>query len=311
MPFCPITLTPVPEGTTYSLAGLRMLNPKLTKLEPIDLTYEEQIRQARLRADKMSVQGVQPKLSALLKVTAGCFEVVDRGGKFLLKPNPISFSEVPANESVTMSMAAAAGIDVPVHGLVPAIDDSWVYFIRRFDRTGHSKKLHVEDFSQLSGASRESKYESSLEKVAKLVEEHCTFPALEKPKLAKRLLFCFLTGNEDMHLKNFSLLVANGTVSLSPAYDLLNTTLVLDNAIEESALPLKGKQQELTRNDWLKYFCKECLALSNTITEKLLADLQGAIPEWQRLLSHCHLSETRKLAYLELLNERAGRIGLK
>jgi serine/threonine-protein kinase HipA len=130
----------------------------------------------------------------------------------------------------------------PPHGLLSTLDKGWVYFVKRFDREGRSDRVAVEDFAQLSGASRETKYESSLESVVQIVDKFCTFPALEKPKLVKRLLFCFLTGNEDMHLKNFSLWSRRGVISLSPAYDLLNTTLVLEQVVEESALPLAGKK---------------------------------------------------------------------
>lgn len=309
MRHCPITLIPVPEGVTYSQEGLRLLHPKLEELKPLDLSHEEQLRQARLRADKMSVQGVQPKLSAVLKVGDGRFEIVDRGGKFLLKPNPPPFDEVPANEAVTMTMAATAGIEVPDHGLVSAVDGSWVYFVRRFDRVGRSAKVHVEDFAQLTAATRETKYESSLERVAALVEKHCTFPAIEKPKLALRLLFCFLTGNEDMHLKNFSLQVAGGTVSLSPAYDLLNTTLVLEDAVEESALSLKGKKKKLTRELWIDYLCRERLGIPDPIIADLLGELAGAVPRWQELLAASCLSDEKSAAYASLLEERLERLG--
>jgi serine/threonine-protein kinase HipA len=90
------------------------------------MTGEEQIREARLRADKMSVQGVQPKLSAVLKPKEGRFEIVDQGGRFILKPNPPPFEEVPANEAFTMTLARSSGIEVPVFGLLPAADGSWV-----------------------------------------------------------------------------------------------------------------------------------------------------------------------------------------
>jgi serine/threonine-protein kinase HipA len=280
-------------------------------LAPLDLSHEEQLRQARLRADKMSVQGVQPKLSAVLRIKEGRFEIVDRGGRWLLKPNPLPYEEVPANEAVTMSMAAAAGIEVPTHGLVPATDQSWVYFVRRFDRVGRTQKQHLEDFAQLSGATRDTKYESSLERVAALIETHCTFPALEKPKLAKRLLFCFLTGNEDMHLKNFSLQVAEGTISLSPAYDLLNTTLVLEDAMEESALPLMGKKKNLTRKLWVDYFCRERLGLSDPLISKLLSELAAAIPEWTRMLDSCFLSKARQENYRTLLEQRLVILGIQ
>jgi len=311
VPHCPISLEPIAEGARFSDEGLRALHPRLGDLAPLDLSHEEQLRQARLRADKMSVQGVQPKLSAVLRIGGETLEVVDRDGRFLLKPNPLPYEEVPANEAVTMRMAAAAGIDVPFHGLVPAIDGSWVYLIRRFDRTGRKGKLHVEDFAQLLGETRDTKYDSSLEKVASVLDEHCSFPALEKPKLARRLLFCFLTGNEDMHLKNFSLQVSGGKVTLSPAYDLLNTTLVLEEAVEESALPLAGKKRKLTRELWIDYYCRERLRLPEPILEEILAELAAVLPRWEDLLERCFLSEPRRTAYRELVHERAERLGLE
>jgi serine/threonine-protein kinase HipA len=259
----------------------------------------------------MSVQGVQPKLSAVLKINEGRFEVVDRGGRYLLKPNPPPFEEVPANEAVTMSMAAAVGIEVPVQGLLPAVDDSWVYFVQRFDRAGRSGKRHVEDFAQLTGATRETKYDSSLEQVAAVVERHCSFPALEKPKLARRLLFCFLTGNEDMHLKNFSLMKAAGTVRLAPAYDLLNTTLVLEDALEETALPLDGKKKKLTRSLWLEYFCRDRLKLPEAIVAGLLKEMSAAVPRWKELLACSQLSDARRASYLNLLEERLERMKMQ
>lgn len=304
MPSCPITLDSIPADERFSVAGLRMLHPRLTDLAPLNLSLEDQLKEARLRADKMSIQGVQPKLSAILKIKGGRFEIVDRGGRWILKPNPSPYQEVPANEALTMSMAAAAGIEVPDHGLLPAIDGNPVYFIRRVDRIGRSEKIHVEDFAQLSGATRDTKYDGSLEQVANIIKLHCTFPAIEKAKLAKRLLFCFLTGNEDMHLKNFSLQSINHTVSLTPAYDLLNTTLVLENAIEESALHLKGKKNNLTRKLWIDYFCRERLSLPDSIIKKILTDFATATPTWHRQLKASFLSPARQQAYRHLLTHR-------
>jgi serine/threonine-protein kinase HipA len=308
MKICPIRLEPVEDLGLYSRAGLRTLHPRLLDLEPLPFTRDEQLREARLRADKMSIQGVQPKLSAILKPKEGRFVVVDRGGQFILKPNPPLFEEVPANEALTMGMAAAVGIEVPPHGLVRATDGSWVYFIRRFDRTGKDGRRHQEDFAQLTGSARETKYESSLEQVAKVVETHCTFPAIEKAKLARRILFCFLTGNEDMHLKNFSLLVKNGIIALSPAYDLLNTTLLLGNASEESALPLRGKKRKLTRHDWIDYFCQERLGLAPAVTSAILRDFAAAGDAWQRKIRHSFLSQSAQAGYRDILAMRGSRL---
>jgi serine/threonine-protein kinase HipA len=233
---------------------------------------------------------------------------VDRGGKFILKPNPQPFEEVPANEALTMTLAGTVGIEVPCHGLLPAADGSWVYFIRRFDRVGRGGRLHQEDFAQLTGAGRETKYRSSLEQVVKVIETHCTFPAIEKAKLARLLLFCYLTGNEDMHLKNFSLVVREGVVGLSPAYDLLNTTLVLENASEESALPLRGKKRKLTRNDWVDYLCRDHLKLPGAILDRLLSNLNDGLGEWTELIRRSYLSPRRQESYLEILKSRHERL---
>ena len=310
MAYCPINLEPLPTGRSYSEPGLKSIHSKLKHLERLEYSYAAQLKEVRRRSDKMSIQGVQPKLSAVLKLKDSCFALVDRGGRFILKPNPLAYEEVPANEALTMRMAAEAGIEVPAHGLLRAKDASWVYFVKRYDRVGRTGKVHVEDFAQLSGATRETKYDSSLEQVVRLLEQFCTFPAIEKPKLAKRLLFCFLTGNEDMHLKNFSVWMQDGVVSLTPAYDLLNSTLVLENAKEESALPLRGKKRKLNKELWLNYFCKERLQLTEGQIDSVVKDLKEALPVWDRLIGQSFLSEERQLGYRTILYERANRLGI-
>ena len=307
---CAINLEPLPAGRSYSETGLRSIHSKLKHLEPLEYSYAAQLAEVRQRSDKMSIQGVQPKLSAVLKLKDSSFALVDRGGRFILKPNPLAYEEVPANEALTMRMAAEVGIEVPMHGLLRAEDDSWVYCVKRYDRVGRTGKVHVEDFAQLSGANRETKYDSSLERVVQLVEQFCTFPAIEKPKLAKRLLFCFLSGNEDMHLKNFSIWLQDGVVSLSPAYDLLNSTLVLENAKEESALPLQGKKRKLTKELWLDYFCKDRLKLTPGQIDKVVKDLQKAMPAFNRLIKQSLLSEDRQAGYRTILHARAKKLGL-
>lgn len=249
---CPITLERFAQenpGKIYSRAGLRRLHRSLTDLEPLAYSGEDLIREAASRAVKMSIQGVQPKLSAILKPKGQRFEVVDTGGRFILKPCPPHWSDVPENESLTMTMAASCGIEVPDHGLVAAKDGSWTYWIRRFDREARGARLPIEDFAQLQGRRRETKYDSSMERVVATIDEFCSFPVVEKRKLAQRVLFCFLTGNEDMHLKNFSLITRGPKVELSPAYDLLNTTIVTPKTTEELAMPINGKKSHLTRKD--------------------------------------------------------------
>jgi serine/threonine-protein kinase HipA len=306
---CPITYGDC--GTErYSRGGLRKLSSRLKWLEDLPYSAEEQRREAVARAAKMSIQGVQPKLSVRLSASKGTFEVVDRGGRFVVKPQHDVFPKLPENEDVTMRMASALGIDVPLHGMVYSRDGSLSYFAKRFDRIGRGKKLATEDFAQLSGRDRETKYDSSVEKVIGILDR-CTFPAVERARLYRRLLFCFLVGNEDMHLKNFSIISREGKVELSPAYDLLNTTiafLAIGKAagdIEETALPLKGKKRGLTRRLWMEYLGKERMALAKAYIDGILREFSEAMPVLRDLVGRSFLSEEGKSAYLSLMQERA------
>ncbi len=211
---CPITYDLCNESA-YSEKGLKQLSPNLKTLVPLDFSAEELRKEAMLRASKMSIQGVQPKLSAILNIKDGRFEIVDKNGKYILKPQHHVFPELPQNEDLTMRLAASVGIEVPLHGLIWSKDSSLTYFIKRFDRRGHKDKVAVEDFAQLAGMSRDTKYNYSMEKLVRLIDDYCTFPAIEKAKLFKLVLFNFLTGNEDMHLKNYSVIVRNGKMTIT------------------------------------------------------------------------------------------------
>jgi len=306
---CPITNEPLAEEATYSSPGLRRLHRNLKCLAPLEFTAEQQRQEAISRAGKISVQGLQLKLSAVLRITQGRFEIVNRGARYILKPQSLDFPELPENEALTMRMAAAANIEVPVHGLLRSVDSSFTYFIKRFDREGHDR-LPVEDFAQLSGESRETKYDSSMEKVAGLIEQFCTFPAIERVKLFERTLFSFLVGNEDMHLKNFSLITRNQKVELAPAYDFLNTTIAFKNAREELALPLKGKKSRLTRNDVLNYFARERLQINERVLNDVLSRFAKAMPVWRELVDKSFLSDEAKQKYSTILTERVRRMQL-
>jgi serine/threonine-protein kinase HipA len=198
---------------------------------------------------------------------------------------------------------------VPVHGLLRSVDGSFTYFIKRFDRDGR-ERLPLEDFAQLSGESRETKYDSSMEKVAGVIEQFCTFPAIERVKLLERAVFSFLVGNEDMHLKNFSLITRNQKVELAPAYDFLNSTIALHNPREEMALPLKGKKSGLTRNDFLNYFARERLQINERVLSDVLSRFAKAMPLWCELLDKSFLSENAKQKFSAILNQRGERMGL-
>ena len=306
---CPISYEEISKGL-YSDNGLKKLNIRLKDLKQLNFTKEELLEEAALRSDKISINGVQPKISATLSVAESTFKFVDKKGIYIIKPQQAVYPNIPENEDLTMRLAQKAGIDVPMHGLVYDKTLTLHYFVRRFDRPGPNVKYHVEDFAQLSGKNRNTKYDSSMEQVAALIEKYCTFPAIEKVKLFRLTIFNYLTGNEDMHLKNYSILIKDDIVSLSPAYDLLNTTIALKKAKEETALPIKGKKNNLTRKDLVVYFGKERLQLNDQTITIVLNEMEDSISEWEQEISISFLSKESKEAYIYLLEKRKLVLGL-
>ena len=303
MSICPITYTPCGESR-YSEAGLKLLATGLKILNDLEYTAEEQRKEAFNRAAKMSIQGVQPKLSALLSIKDEKFILVDKGGKYILKPQHQFYTQLPENEDLTMKLANEIGLEVPIHGLLWSKDNTLTYFIKRFDRKGQNDKVPVEDFAQLAGLSRDTKYDYSMEKIVKLIDDYCTFPAIEKIKLFKLVIFNYLIGNEDSHLKNFSIITDDNQIRLSPCYDLVNSTIVLKEQDEEIALPLKGKKKHLTRNILVNYFGVEKCGLTEKSIEKVLETITLAIPKWKTLIDISFLSKEMKGRYLDLLDGR-------
>jgi serine/threonine-protein kinase HipA len=304
---CPITYLPC-GNSRYSEKGLKLLASGLTQLADLEYTAEEQRTEAYNRGSGMSIQGVKPKLSAILNIKEEKFEVVDIKGRYILKPQHGIFPEMPENEDVTMRLAGIAGLDVPLHGMIWAKDNTLTYFIKRFDRAGQNDKIPVEDFAQLAGLSRDTKYDYSMEKLVKLIDRFCTFPAIEKLKLFKLVLFCFVTGNEDMHLKNFSVINHNGKIELSPCYDLVNTTIEYKNPSEEIALTLRGKKKNLARNMLITYFGKEICGLTDKVIENVVKSVTDAKPKWLEEVNNSFLSSGMKKKYIDLLEARFKRL---
>ncbi len=303
---CPVTYELC--EARYSDAGLKLLSSGLKGLKELEYTAEEQRKEAFNRASKMSVQGVQPKLSARLNVKEGKFQIVDTGGRYILKPQHHLFPEMPENEDLTMKLAGEIGLEVPVHGLIWSKDNSLTYFIKRFDRKGQNDKVPVEDFAQLAGLTRDTKYDYSMEKVVGLINQYCTFPAIEKLTLFKLVIFNFIIGNDDMHLKNFSVITEDGKVKLSPGYDLINTTIEYRNPDDEIALPLKGKKKNLTYHDLVTWFGTERCDLTTKSINKVLETISTALPSWNSLIAASFLSKEMKEKYFGLMEMRLRKL---
>jgi serine/threonine-protein kinase HipA len=145
-----------------------------------------------------------------------------------------------------------------------------------------------------------------------LVNQYCTFPAVENLKLFKLVIFNYLVGNEDMHLKNFSIITEDVKVALSPSYDLINTTIEYNKKPEdEIALPLKGKKNKLSRNLLIDYFGMERCKLTSKSTENILEIFSSAIPTWKQLIDISFVSKEMKDKYHELLDARLSVLNIQ
>jgi len=308
---CPITYGALNANEKYSTEGLRKLSPTLKHLRDLPYSAEQQIIEARNRADKMSIQGIQPKLSAKLNSKNSGFELCDEGGTYILKPQNKDYPELPENEDLTMRLAAGV-IEVPLHGLLYCVDGKFTYFIKRFDRIARGNKVPVEDFSQLVGFTRDTKYAFSMEKIIPIIEKYCTFPAIEKTKLFTRVIFNYLVGNEDMHLKNYSLITRDAIIGLAPAYDFINTTIAIGirKTKEQIALPLNGKKNNLTKNDIIEYYGVQKLGLTLATIHQILNTFSQLLPRWREMIEISFLSPSAKKEYNLVLDERVKILNL-
>ncbi len=309
---CPITYEELaPDETDYSKSGLRTLSRRITKLKRLPYSSQDLVMESASRAHKMSIAGVQPKLSAVFSPSKESFQIVDTGGTYILKSQNPQYPMLPENEDLTMKLAAMAGIETPVHGMLLTSLNERCYFINRFDRIERNKRLALEDFAQLTGATRDTKYESSLEKVSKIIQANCPVPLPELEKLLRRVVFSFLVGNEDMHLKNYSLLTdSSGIVRLAPAYDLLSTSIVIDYQ-EESALPLRGRKSKWTDELVFDYFAADRLRLTERVIRETRAVFKDVIHDWIHLIRRSFLNPTFQEALVALVLDRAVKLALR
>lgn len=202
--------------------------------------------------ERIAITGVQPKLSVTLEKNKENtrLTIVGLWGEYILKPQHGHFKMMPQTEDLTMHLASLFRIPVCEHTLLKATDGSMAYLAKRFDRS-KGKKVHMEDFCQLSEFLTESKYKGSYEKVGKLILKYCTNTGLDALNYFELVLFSYLTGNNDMHLKNFAVLHKDNGIHLSPAFDLLNVNLLNPADDEELALTLNGKKKKIKLKDFI------------------------------------------------------------
>jgi len=258
---------------------------------------------------RIAVTGVQKKLSLHPEGDRGGarrLTIPGYKGLYILKPPTADYPELPELEDATMHMAELCGITVVPHGLIRLSSGEPAYITRRVDRTRSGDRIHMEDLCQISGRLTEHKYRASAEQAGKLIYRHSSAPGLDRIHFLELLLFCFLTGNADMHLKNFSMIHTTDGYRLAPAYDLLPTTLLLPSDDEESALPIDGRKKRLDRGVFLR--AAATLGIPARAAENAIAAMLEAMPGAIAKLRRSFVSNAMREKYEELIQERSARL---
>lgn len=263
-------------------------------------------------AASTTVTGVQAKLS--LDISRGKageaqrFTIVGLWGKYILKPQTDRFANLPENEDLTMHMAEVTGIKTVPHSLIRFADGELCYITRRIDRTRQGGKIAMEDMCQLSERLTEDKYKGSYERIAKLIRQHSAAPLLDVVNFWEVVVFSWLTGNADMHLKNFSLYRPADNYMLAPAYDLLSTALAMPEDDEELALTLNGKKKRIRRNDFEKAMLEN--GMKDNAIAKLFDRFSKSVPKWHGLINESFLPKALQKAYHDKIDIMARRLSI-
>ena len=255
-----------------------------------------------------SVTGVQPKLSLEIEnqKRKKRFTIVGLWGNYIFKPPFELYSEMPEIEDLTMHLAELLNINTANHSLIRLQSGELGYLSKRYDRL-KDKKLHVEDMAQLTGNLTERKYSSSMEKVSKIISKYSDYSGNDLLRLFELTLFCYLTGNADMHLKNFSLLTnEEEEVILSPAYDLVATKLLIPTDKEELALPINGRKSNLRKSDFDKF--GKYLGLSEIVLNNLYKKISSSKQLLIDFIDKSFLQKETINNYKELISNRYNKL---
>jgi Uncharacterized protein related to capsule biosynthesis enzymes len=296
---CLICLKPTRGAEYHSKCSKRLFG---TVIPPtLNLNGAQLNAAAMSMAGKMSISGVQEKVSLKLSEDRTTLEVAQPGGRYILKPEPNGYPALPQNEHLTMCLTSLVDIETPPFGLIRLRDGELSYIIKRFDRLEDGGKLAVEDFCQLSERPLREKYNGSAEQCVKLLRKYATEPPIEYVRLFKLLLFAWWTGNGDLHLKNISLITSpEGLCKLSPAYDLVNSKVAIPED-DFMALPMLGRKRKLTRENWLTFAeYGDILKPAKRLLNRQTAALDDAID----FVHRSYLPAEMQAAYEDVLRSR-------
>jgi serine/threonine-protein kinase HipA len=277
----------------------------------LEFTQDEILRLAEsvIKSQK-SVTGAQPKLSLGWSEDSTQPErltIVGLWGEYILKPQTEIYPTLPENEDLSMHLARISKIKTVSHSLIKLKSGELAYITKRVDRENGSKN-HMEDFCQLTERLTEHKYKGSYEQIAKSLIKYSVNPGLDITNFYEIVLFSFLTGNNDMHLKNFSLLKLQDKYNLCPAYDLLSAQLVVEDDKEDLALNLNGKKKKITHKDFEKAMKNS--GLGAKVIHNIFKKFKKQIPHWINFIDRSFLPESTKKRYKELVIGKSKQLEL-
>ena len=259
---------------------------------------------AQVIRSQTTLTGVQPKLSLNLDKHKDSqkLTIVGLWGDYIFKPQTERFAMLPENEDLTMHLAEIAKIKIVPHTLIRMKDGSIGYLTKRIDRKADGEKIAMEDMCQLTERQTEHKYRSSYEQIGKAIRKYSTNAQLDMVDFLELVYFSWLTGNNDMHLKNFSLYSPLGEPVLTPAYDLLNTVISNPADDEELALNLNGKKKRMTDADFRTAY-RTC-GVPEIVFDRVKKKYLNLLPKFEEEIQRSFLSDELKTLYIDLLHQR-------
>lgn len=254
-----------------------------------------------------TLTGVQAKLSLDLhpgkKNEPERFTIVGLWGRYILKPQTDLYPHLPELEDLTMHLAEISKIKVVPHSLIRFQDGELCYITRRIDRGSNGEKYSMEDMCQLSERLTEYKYKGSYEQIAKLIQKYSSTPKLDLINFWEQVLFSWITGNADMHLKNFSLYSQQqDKYELTPAYDMLSTALIMPEDTEELALTLNGKKRKIKKQDFI--LAIQASGIEDKIIENLFKKFIKAKQSWLNFINQSFLPENMQERYKKFISTK-------
>lgn len=304
---CLFCYQPVDGGEYHPTCSRRFFGT--TTVPILELDKEKLIKLGQITVnERLALTGVQPKLSLSLEGKKGekRLTLVGLWGDFILKPPSSVYPMMPEVEDLTMHLAALFRIETAAHTLLRTTTGELAYITKRFDRQ-KGKKIHVEDLCQLSQLLTEQKYKSSYERVGKIIKQYATNSGLDVLNYFRLVLFSFLTGNNDMHLKNFSLMHTEKGILLAPAYDLLNVNLIFPQDKEDLALTLGGRKRKIKRSDFEQFAMS--LGVAEQVRNHIFKDFEHKGGVIRDLIDQSFMDSDYKKRYFEIVMGKYAQIG--